>query len=331
MIHDVPRGNDDTAELILTDAPIELDDQLRNYFQSKIAESLRKRGIAVVFDPLKDRMICNAIWQVLRDSTDLVQQSQLIASRLHAIQTGVNPPGLLVVISGVDDSKPAVSILKLEREEGIRFQVREVGGRRTVDLQFLRDLTLTNKTKVFKTSLFVGEDSSDPNSIRGLVSDDQRGQVEGRGVADFYLNTFLGCRLMVNPAQATLEFVKAAEEFFNKAIANPEKKGRYQIALLSVMQDQQLDVTPEVFADTHLDAADRSDFLSQVQLHNLAPGAAFEKDTSLVKVKGFKMTFENGMVLVGSAEDLRDRVHIRDENREPGVNVLDAMQELRGR
>ncbi len=152
MIHDVPRGHDDTTGLVLTDAPIELDDQLRNYFQSKIAESLRKRGIAVAFDSFKDRTVYSAIGQILRDSNDLVQQSQLIAQRLHAIQTGVNPPGLLVVIFGVDDDKPAVSILKLEREEGIRFQVNEVDGRRTVDLQFLRDLTLTNKTKVFKTS-----------------------------------------------------------------------------------------------------------------------------------------------------------------------------------
>ncbi len=331
MIHDVPRGHDDTAELTLTDTPIELDDQLRNYFQSKIAESLRKRGIAVVFDSFRDRTVYNAVEQMLRDSNDLVQQSRLIALRLHSIQTRVNPPGLLVVIFGVDGGKPAVSILKLEREEGIRFQVHEVDGHLTVDLEFLRDLTLTNKTKVFKTSLFVWEDPLDPDSIRGLVSDDQRGQVEGRGVADFYLNTFLGCRLTVNPAQATLEFVKAAEEFFNKAIANPEKKGRYQIALLSVMQDQQLDVTPDVFAETHLDAADRSDFLNQVQLHNLAPGAAFEKDISLVKVKGFRMTFENGMVLVGSADDLRDRVRIRDENQEPGVNIRDPIKELKGR
>ena len=150
------------------------------------------------------------------------------------------------------------------------------------------------------------------------MSDDQRGQVEGRGVADFYLDTFLGCKLRINPAHATLEFVKAAEEFFNKSIANPEKKGRYQVALLSTMQDQQLDVTPEIFAETHLDTADRPDFLNQVQLHGLEPGAAFEKDTSLVKINGFKMTFENGMVLVGSTDDLRERVDIRTPIRDQG-------------
>lgn len=330
MIHDVPRGRDDAVDLVLTDTPIELDSQLRNYFQTKITESLRKRGVEVVFDSLKDDTVRNAIGQILGDPSNIAQQSQLIARRLHSIQTGVNPPGLLVVIFGTHDGEHVVSILKLEREEGVRFQVHEVNGHRTVDLQFLRDLTLTNKTKVFKTSLFVG-DPSHLDAVQGLVSDDQRGQVEGRGVADFYLNTFLGCRLRTNPAQATLEFVRAAEEFFNKSITNPEKKGQYQVALLSTMQDQQLDVTPEVFAETHLDSADRPDFLNQVQLHGLAPGAAFEKDTSLVKIRGFKMTFENGMVLVGSTDDLRERVDIRGQNQQPGVNIRDSVMELRGR
>ena len=175
MIHDVPRGRDDTVELILTDTPIELDNQLRNYFQSKISESLRKRGVQVVFDSLKDHTVRDAIGQILRDPSSIAQESQLIARRLHAIQTGVNPPGLLVVIFGTRNDENTVSILKLEREEGIRFQVREVNGHRTVDLQFLHDLTLTNKTKVFKTSLFFG-DSALLDSFQGLVSDDQRGQ-----------------------------------------------------------------------------------------------------------------------------------------------------------
>ena len=332
MIHDLPRGGRDVAEMTLTDAPIKLDDQLRNYFRSKIIDSLRRRGIEVTVDPYKDPTVSHAIAQIIRDEASLPGQSQLIARRLHAVQTGINPPGLLTVILGTKDSQPAVSVLKLEREEGIRFQVHESHGRRTVDLQFLRDLTLTNKTKVFKTSLFTLEDPSRPDSsIIGSVSDDQRGQLQGRGVADFFLNTFLGCTLRVSPARATFEFVKAAEEFFNNSVINPEKRGRYQVALLSTMQDQQLDVTPEVFAETHLDTADRPEFLDYVQRHGLAPGAAFEKDTSLVKIKGFKMTFENGMVLVGSADDLRERVQINGEDEGHGVHIRDAMKQLQGR
>ena len=86
--------------LVLTDTPIELDSQLQNYFQSKIRESLRKRGVEVVFDSLKDHTVRNAIGQILRDPLSIDEQSQLIASKLHETQTGVNPPGLLVVIYG---------------------------------------------------------------------------------------------------------------------------------------------------------------------------------------------------------------------------------------
>ena len=331
IIHDIPRGGDDEVEPVLTDATIELDKQLRDYFRAKINDSLCKRGVEVTFDSYKDQTVQDAIGQIVREPSSLVEQSQTIARRLHLVQTGVNPPGLLTVILGTANGKIAVSVLKLEREEGIRFEVHEVNGHRTVDLQFLRDLTLTNKTKVFKTSLFIAGDSTDSAAIRGIVSDDQRGQLQGRGVADFYLNTFLGCKLSVNPAQATFEFVRAAEEFFNKSITNPEKMGRYQVALLSTMQSNELDISPETFAETHLDSADRPGFLDQVALHGFATGAAFEKDISLVKVNGFKMTFENGMVLVGSAIDLKERVQINAGPQETVVQINDAVKRLQGR
>ena len=151
-------------------------------------------------------------------------------------------------------------------------------------------------------------------------------------MADFFLSTFLGSQLRISPARATLEFVQAAEEFFNDSVKNPEKRGQYQVALLATMQDQQLDVAPEEFAANHLDTADRPGFLDRVGQHGLPPGTAFEKDISLVKVKGFHMTFENGMVLVGGSDDLRERVRIRGEDAtRPGVDINDAIKVIRGR
>lgn len=331
MIHDVPRGDRDASEITLTDAPIHLDDQLRGYFGSKIMTSLKTRGVEVVADPTQDSPVCAAVAGIITDAAALPAQSQLIAARLHEVQTGVNPAGLLAVILGIADGQPALSVLKLEREEGIRFRVHEADGHRVVDLEFLKDLTLTNKTKVFKTSLFVLTDLAHPESLIGTVSDDQRGQVHGRHVADFFLTTFLGCQLRVNPARATFEFVRATQEFINEAVPNPEKQGRYQVALLATMQDQRLDVSPLEFAANNLETPDRPLFLDRVRQHGLEPGSAFEKDTSLVKVNGFRMTFKNGMVLVGSPDDLRDRIHIHSQHEPPGVDVNDAVKELQGR
>ncbi|HVF74078.1 MAG TPA: nucleoid-associated protein [Acidimicrobiales bacterium] len=334
MVHDVPRGNDDDEELILTDAPIELDSDLRRYFRRKILTSLKERGVEVVADENEDDSVRTAVAQLIKQPSDLVMASRTIAERLDAVQTGRNPAGLLAVITGTVDGGPCASVLKLEREQGLRFRITTVDGRRIVDLQYLRDLTLTDKTKVFKTSLLVadGKGKASAAGIVGRVSDDQRGSETSAGVASFFLSTFLGCRLRDSPEKSTLEFVQAVDGFINEQVESAERRGRYQVALLATMQDQTGEVKPRSFANTHFDPVDRPTFLDRVREAGLDPDTPFAKDTSLVKVSGFRMTFRSGMVLVGSQDDLQQRVEIRpDDAPTPGVDVNDAIKKLRGR
>lgn len=332
MIHDVPRGGSDESELVLTDAALELDTQLTNYFEGKISRSLGLRGVAVIPDAEADSTVTDSVRAILNDESLLATASVTVARTLAAAQTGVNPPGLLCVAVGEFVGRPAISILKLEREQGVRFEIHEQDGKRVVDLQFLRDLTLTEKTKVFKTSVFTAPATDDKALLEGLVSDDQRGMTAGRGVADFFLRTFLGCRLQANPAQATFAFIKSTEEFLNASVRNPEKRGQYQVALLATMQDQQLDVSPRNFVFEHLDPPDQSPLLEHLRESGIEPDLSFEKDLSLVRVNGFRMSFENGMVLVGSSDDLRERVSMRSDDAEvAGVEINDPVSELRGR
>lgn len=333
MVHDVPRGNDDDEELTLTDLPIDLDLDLRRYFRRKIVASLGERGVEVVADGNEDDSVRSAIARVIADPNELVSASRVIAERLDEVQTGRNPPGLLAVIAGHVDGKRCASVLKLEREEGLRFRIKVVGGRHVVDLEFLRDLTLTDKTKVFKTSLLVaGRRRLGPDTIAGRVSDDQRGANAAAGVASFFLGTFLGCRLKDSPEKTTLEFVQAADGFINEHVQSPERRGRYQVALLATMQDQTAEIRPRSFAQSHVEPADRPAFLDRVREAGLDPDRPFPKDVGLVRVNGFRMTFESGMILIGSREDLRDRVDIRrDDAHTPGVEINDAVKRLRGR
>lgn len=141
---------------------------------------------------------------------------QQVARRLHEVQSGRNPPGLLTMIAGTIGGSPCVSVLKLEREQGLRFRIQRRHGHYVVDLEFLRNLTLTDKTKVFKTSLFGLDDVPNPLTMQGRVSDDQRGQGQARGVADFFLHTFLGCQLRGNAAQDTLSFAQAAQTLLQR-------------------------------------------------------------------------------------------------------------------
>ena len=244
MIHDVPRGNDDEEELVLTDDPITLDEDLRRYFCRKIVGSLEERGVEVISDPNEDPTVRTAVARIVGDPKELAEASRAIAERLNEVQTGRNPPGLLAVACGTVDGKPCASVLKLEREQGLRFRINTVDQRRVVDLEYLRDLTLTDKTKVFKTSLFLvgGKSKVIASNVSGRVSDDQRGTNTAAGVATFFLNTFLGCRLRESPEKTTLAFVTATDTFINGDVTDPERRGKYQVALLATMQSQTTEV-----------------------------------------------------------------------------------------
>ena len=72
-------------------------------------------------------------------------------------------------------TRPGLAIVKLENETGSRlFEDREQGHHR-YQMQVLKDLFLTEGTRVFKSALF--KMPTEDNPMRVLVSDDQRGNV----------------------------------------------------------------------------------------------------------------------------------------------------------
>ena len=319
----------------MTDSPIALDDGLRAYFRTKIVSSLGLRGVQVVADPDRSAVVREAVVAVIAEPDELVPASKLVAEHLHNTQTGRNSggAGLLTLVLGRLDGQPCVCVLKLEREQGLRFNIEtDAQGRNTVDMEPLRELTLTDKTKVFKTSLLVVAPGGGADGVTGRVSDDQRGRHDGIGVATFYLNAFLGCQLKDSPAKQTLAFVKGTDTFINERVANPQTQGTYQVAVLAEMQSNTMDLRPQDFAQTHLQPADRGPFMQAMRDAGVDPTVPFEKDTSLVKVSKFRIDFEHGLVLVGSPEAGHRHVVIRDASADrPGAEINDVIKRLGGR
>jgi len=71
------------------------------------------------------------------------------------MQSGINSKGLLSVIFCKVDGRHSLAILKLEREEGVRLKTTTLAGKQTYDLDLIKELMLTGKTKLFKLGLFV--------------------------------------------------------------------------------------------------------------------------------------------------------------------------------
>jgi hypothetical protein len=329
VIHDVPLPNDDGDEVILTDAPIELDADLRSYFRGKIVESLKKRGLDVIADPDATPLVRESVVGILADDAQLVPRSQELAQHLFAIQNKSNSEGLLAVATGMTDEGGVVSVLKLEREQGLRLQIVRRDDRNLADIEHLRNLTLTDKTKVFKTSILGLDIAGDEMSLLGRASDDQRAVRAGEGVANFFLSRFLGCQLSVNPEVATRDFVQAVETFIN-GLESQERQAEYHIAMLATLQDQRLDISPASFAEAHLRHDDLDAYLASLEAVGLDPDTTFQKDLKLARAKGFKWYFEHGMTLIGSREDVEEgRVRVPRSRLEP-IEIRDAISRMRG-
>jgi len=332
MVHNVPQRSDEFEDLTLTDAPIELDDELRRYFEEKTKGSLKELGLQVVADETASGVVRDGVAAIGRTRDALVASSRAFAEHLYGLQNRRNPPGLLAIATGgVDDDGEVVAVLKLEREKGLHFTIAEVDGRRVVDLEFLRRLTLTDKTRIFKTAVLRVGDHNDPLTLYGSASDDQRSRDE-TGVANFFLSSFLGCKLRTNPAKATRDFFLAAQRFINEDVPSPERQAKYLIALQERLDDQVLDVTPREFAHSHLLPQDQPFFIERTVEYGLDPDSAFQKDISLVKTAKFRLVFEHGMVLLAAREDVAERrLQIDDAVNGANVRINDAIKRLDGR
>jgi hypothetical protein len=332
VVHDVPRPESGEA-LTLTEAPVALDAELEAYFRDKLKESLQGRGLRIQADVDLPAVVRDSVSRILVDPSQHVEASQVMAMHLYDLQKKTNSPGLLTVLRARSDNQDLIAILKLEREVGVHVVIDEQEAKRVINLEFLRDLTLTKKTRVFKAAVVELADLGDPLTMQGLASDDQRSRTEGRGLARFFLHDFLGCQLSASAEQATRDFWNGVQTFINEDVPSPEKKGRYQVAVQAFLEESDEDLRPEAFVERSIDPNDQPVLRQRIRDEGLEPNATVPKDTGLIerKLSGFRVTFAHGMALLGAREDLDQRVELPLENGAGPTKINDTIKTLSGR
>ena len=315
IAHEVPRRRKGTTGslVIHSEAESPLDPELRNYFRERIVRSLRSAGYEVTFVPSSPSPVPILVFDHLQGNTDdFIATSQSIADHLYISQTGVNSPGLLCLVEVVIGAIPGLVILKLDKEAAVRIEQVTLHGDLTFDLQHVRNLILTQRTKVFKAGVFVlPPNSSDLLGVQGTVSDNQRGYAPSTEVADFFLTQFLGCKLVGSPEVATKRFFNVTEDFITSDVANPELKAQYETALLAELNSEDRIVSPMVFAERHLRLEDRQvyrDWLSENEI-DFRP---FEKDIKLIgrHLRRVSIDFESGVGVLVPPDAFDDKVEV---------------------
>lgn len=311
IVHEVPsrpvaqRSSDD--ELPLSEIAAPVTSEVLNFFRERINDSISKHGVDVQADPQTSSPIPQWVIDHLDGKADLVEMSQDMARHLYQEQTGVNPPGLLTVAPSNFKDSPALAIMKLQKEEGVRVQETELEGHHTLSVEHLRELMLTERTRVFKAGVFYRDDEG---IVRGHVSDEQV-----RGVADFFLGRFLGCRFAESPATTTKQFHDTARSYFDEKVANTDERLRYHTALQVELQKHSNTVRPRDFIRDYIDEEHRHQF-EQTLREAKIPLETFQKDTSRLtksELTRTKAKTERGIQLVGDTETFDEVVEAGDE------------------
>jgi hypothetical protein len=336
IVHEIPQrlaGGAKAPKLVLSEIDSQLTPELKNYFAERIRTSLATAAYDVSFDPGTSSPVPEVIGTYLyEEKPSLVEMSKKIATHLHESQTAVNNPGLLVVAEVIVDGRRSLGILKLEKEEGVRVRATKHQEKRTFDIEHLRDLMLTERTRVFKVGLFIKRGRG-PDSAEAVVSDKQRGFLPKTEIADFFLRKFLGCTLREAPDVETKRFFTSTETYINEKVEDPAIKARYQIALMAELNASRSQIRPKQFAEQHLDLDDRQsyiDFLSESGVSS----TLIDKDVGLIaaQLRRVQVDLESGIAVLGTAESFESHVKMRKvQGGRTRIEIEDRVKRVRSR
>jgi len=311
IIHQIPKRLSSEGAVALRTTDIEIPPVLEsmNFLAERIKESLVKSSYSVAFDPEPESPVPDLISRLFEsENDDFVHISQRIALHLYTSQTGVNSRGVLVITQVKLENKPALAILKLEDEKGCEYEILENNkGLITCSLKQVENLMLTGG-KIFKVGIFVKES----DCIAGCISDKQRGIKTQTLVANFFLKRFLGCYLLKSPAITTNQFIRTCQNFINNDVSSVELKQRYEIALLSLINNNNDVIEPTNFASLNMHVDDRQKFIDRLEQDEV-PTTNFEKDISTTgnSIRNMHVTFTNNectVAISGNASSLEDLI-----------------------
>ena len=342
IVHDLPkklsrrvlRESPDVSseEPVFSQVPSPVNEGIMNFFHDKITATIGSdAAFDVVFDPLSDttiELLMNEYF-LNNDNKTRIGITQQIAQHLYDIQNASNSSGLLLFVRCNDETQTVLSILKVEREEGVRVrQKTSVDGLMTFDVEHIRDLMLTRKTKLFKIVLFYLEDEI----VKGIICDQQRGYYD-KDIADFFLSDFLGCKLTEAPQILTKSFFENTQKYINERIESPEDKGALLNHLISEMTSHNSTLSPSAFALRSLPTDKRDEYI-QFMCENGASTNNFSKQVNLIesKLKKIQYDFGSGIAVYGPKEAIDSKSTVTNlNNGEVKLEIVDLLMQVKAK
>jgi hypothetical protein len=339
IVHEVPGKSGFTNQLpSLSTAETKLSSKEEIYFTKKIIDNLSRASFEAKFMPNSEspipKLIVDDFFKSHKNES-FVAISQTMANYLYECQTRVNSPGVLAVIEVSISERPALAILKLEKEEGIRIeQVEQDRSSEEVsfEVKYISNILLSEKTKIFKTGLFLlNGETINISNIDVYVSDNQNSR--NSRVANFFLEKYLGCHLKVASSVMTQKFFDETESFINKFVENPEEQADYYLALFAELRSENGDLSPESFTDKYLKADKKIPYLNQLEKAGVSTNK-FTKDTELIKSRLSKVQLvcESGIIIISPSTAFDNQLKLSDYREgKVHIEIKDKVKQFKGK
>jgi len=243
---------------------------------------------------------------------DFVVASQQFANMLAAAQTSRSIPGGLVVVFDGTVGQPATgffAVMKAELHEGFLKT-------NNLQAQFVNDLFLSPKTKLYKIGIFVSDGGQThrplPDGWSPIVYDSAMTASHRDAAAAYFYSKFLGLDIPSNSAQKVKQFFENTKKFILESILSPEDKVDLFNSLYTYLKvDQGATIQVSEFADRFMlpDMAD--DYERHMRLQKF-PISAVPKDLSEVSgsLRLRRLRFPRSITLSGPSDAIRDLVSV---------------------
>ena len=286
IFHDVPsRPKAEGGEPILADLETKISGDKARILYKRITQVLgSKHAYAMHFAAVPATQVpaeLRAFTSKQHTSEEFVAMSRNLANYLYAQHTGATSPGLLCVMEVTIGPKNGVAILKLERQEGAEIKFSGKEGSRVFDFDVLENLILTDKTRLFKSALFIRTGpGSDDFSSSGC---DSQGPGTSEDVARFWM-TYLGCQLAEEPRVSTRKWFDASLAFANEEISDAVAKNTFYEHIHSELKSNRRNVSPRQFLEDCVEPELRVSYQHFLEKHNVSL-QAFTKEISEIKTR----------------------------------------------
>lgn len=310
IVHDIPKHKKDdlTIKPTYSERESKISDGLRYFFKDKVIQALGSdRSFKICFENNSSSPISWIIKEMLSSKEpNIVQPSKAMTKHLYEQQVGSNAAGILVVILGKLNTSNICIILKLERDEGAQLNLNP--HTHSFNIDEVKNLMLTTKTKIFKVALFI-LNTDFGAKYDGILMDYQIDVKLKKEVRTWFIDKFLGCKAFEDPKITTQLFYNYTRTYI-QTIEDEIEKIKYIQDLNSYVQKNIQYLNPKDFADDYLKTSQQKNDYKNYLEEKRFSFTAFPKDNSQIerRFKKIVVLFENDISVIGNKGSFRKGV-----------------------